>query len=49
MWRKKYPYDCFVVSNIQYIIVADILMSETQNTIRVITYSSYFLEVLVEL
>ena len=51
--RKKYPYDCFVVSNIHSLwIVADFLISETQQPsmiIILIIYSSYFLKDLVEL
>ena len=50
--RKKYPYDCFVVSNIHSLrIVAEILISETQQPsmiIILIIYSSYFLKVIVK-
>ena len=53
IWRKKYPYDCFVVSYIHSLrIVADFLMSETQHHIMIIIltiYPTYFLKDLVEL
>ena len=37
--RKKYPYDCFVVSNIHSLwIVADFLISETQQPIIILLF-----------
>ena len=51
--EKSIPITCVLlcgVTGVQHsVIMADIVMSETQHTIIVIIYSSYFLEVLVEL
>ena len=50
--RKKCPYDCFVVSSMHSVIMADFIMPETQQPIIVIIliiYSPYLLKDLVEL